>query len=68
MRVDVLFENNLGIVDSLPIGVVAGTSNWQPTLPMTVLANLLPLLPGEQTPVAFRFTPLLGGNWSIDDV
>ena len=35
---------------------------------MTVLANLLPLLPGAHTPVAFRFTPLLGGEWSIDDV
>jgi hypothetical protein len=68
MRVDVLFENNLGIVNQLPIGVVTGSSNWQPTLPMTVLANLLALLPGQKTPVAFRFTPMLGGDWSIDDV
>jgi len=68
MRVDVLFENNLGIVNQLPIGVVLGSPNWQPTLPMTVLANLLALLPGEKTPVAFRFTPMLGGDWSIDDV
>ena len=35
---------------------------------MTVLASLLPLLPGEYTPVAFRFTSMLGGNWSIDDI
>ncbi|MDX6676486.1 MAG: hypothetical protein QOE31_538 [Solirubrobacteraceae bacterium] len=68
LRVDVLFENNLGLVNSLPIGVVSGSSSWQPTLPMTVLASLLPLLPGEHTPVAFRFTPMLGGNWSIDDI
>jgi hypothetical protein len=68
MRVDVLFENNLGLVESLTIGVVTASSSWQPTLPMTVLASLLPLLPGEHTPVAFRFTSLLGGNWSIDDV
>lgn len=68
MRVDVLFENNLGLVSSLPIGVVVPTASWQPTLPMTVLANLLPLLPGQHTPVQFRFTPLLGGNWSVDDV
>ena len=34
---------------------------------MLVVANLLPLLPGEHTPVAFRFTAL-GGDWSIDDV
>jgi hypothetical protein len=68
LRVDVLFENNLGLVSSLPIGVVVPTSSWQPTLPMTVLVSLLPLLPGEYTPVKFRFTPLLGGNWSVDDV
>lgn len=68
MRVDVLFESVLGVVSSLPIGVVPGVSSWQPTLPIAVLANLLPLLPGEHTPVAFRFTPMLGGDWSIDDV
>lgn len=68
MRVDVLFESNLGLVNSLPIGTVIGSSNWQPTMPMAVLANILPLLPGEHTPVAFRFTSLLGGKWSVDDV
>jgi hypothetical protein len=68
MTVEVLFENSLGLVNSLPVGVVTPSSGWQATLPMTVLANLLPLLPGAHTPVAFRFTPLLGGDWSIDDV
>ncbi len=68
MRVDVLFENNLGLISSLPIGVVLPSNSWAPTLPMTVIASLLPLLPGEYTPVQFRFTPLLGGNWSVDDV
>ena len=68
LRVDVLFESNLGLISSLPIGVVTPSSSWQPTLPMTVLASLLPLLPGEHTPVAFRFTSMLGGNWSIDDI
>jgi hypothetical protein len=68
MRVDVLFESTLGLVSSLPIGVVTPSASWAPTLPMTILASLLPLLPGQHTPVAFRFTPLLGGNWSIDDI
>jgi hypothetical protein len=68
MTVEVLFENNLGLINSLPVGVVTPSPGWQPTLPVTVLANLLPLLPGAHTPVAFRFTPLLGGDWSIDDV
>lgn len=67
LRVDVIFETALGSVVSLPIGVVTGTSSWQPTLPMAVVGNLQGLLPGEHA-VAFRFTPMLGGNWSIDDV
>ena len=52
----------------MTVGTVTPTVSWQPTLPMTVVANLLPLLPGEKTPVRFRCTPLLGGDWSIDDV
>lgn len=68
MSVEVLFENDLGLVNSLRIGAVSPSSSWQPTLPATVLANLLALLPGAHTPVAFRFTPLLGGEWAIDDV
>jgi hypothetical protein len=47
--------------------VVLGGSAWQPTLPFPVVANLLPLLPGQMTPVAFRFTAR-GGAWRIDDV
>jgi hypothetical protein len=67
LRVDVRVETSLGLVLTVPLGVVAAGSSWQPTLPMPVLVNLLPLLPGQYTPVAFRFTPL-GGNWRIDDV
>lgn len=66
LRVDVLFETANGTVASLPIGLVLNGGSWQPTLPMLVIANLLPLLPGEQTPVAFRFTAQ-GADWSIDD-
>lgn len=69
LRVAVKFEDATGNVQSLPIGVFAAGGSWQPTLPTLVVANLLPLLPGERTPVAFEFTPLgLGGNWRIDDV
>ena len=35
---------------------------------MPVLANLTALLPGGQTPVAFQFTPVGTGSWTIDDV
>jgi hypothetical protein len=68
LRVDVLFEDAGGAVRSLPIGVLLGGPGWKPTLPVLVVANLLPLLDGG-TPVAFRFTPQgAGGKWQIDDV
>jgi len=66
MLVEVLFEDASGAVHSFPIGADAG-GNWHPTTIMPVLVNLLPLLPGEQTPVAFRFTAL-SGDFRIDDV
>jgi hypothetical protein len=68
LAVEVLFETAGGQVASLPVGVVLAGGSWQPTLPFPVLASLLPLLPGQQTPVAFRFTPIGSGTWQIDDV
>jgi hypothetical protein len=69
LRVDVLFEDAGGNVRTLPALVLPGGRNWAPTLPVPVLVSLLPLLPGQGTPVAFRFTPLgAGGAWTIDDV
>jgi hypothetical protein len=68
MAVSVRVETSLGLVVELPIGVALPSGKWQPSLPMPILANLLPLLPGQMTPVQFRFTPLLGGTYWIDDV
>ncbi len=69
LRVEVLFEDAAGNVRALPIGQVLGHRGWSPTLPMPVIANLLPLLPGQHTAVAFRFTPSgPGSSWLIDDV
>jgi hypothetical protein len=68
LRVDVLFESSLGLTLSLPIGTVSPRSAWAPSAKMLIIANLLPLLPNQQTPVAFRFTPQGTGNWWIDDV
>ena len=45
----------------------SANGQWKPTPPMLIVANLLPLLPGDRTPVAFQFTPVLG-DWQIDDV
>lgn len=66
IAVNVQFETSLGIVTELPLGVVTSSSDWQPTLPMVVLQSLLPLLPGEHTPVRFRLT-VVGGDWRVDD-
>ncbi len=69
LRVDVHFEDAAGEVHSLPIGVVRANGSWQPTAPMVLGVNLLALLPGERTAVAFEFTVQgSGGNWRIDDV
>ena len=69
LRVDVHFEDAAGQVHSLPIGTLSATGSWQPSPVMPLAVNLLPLLPGERTPVAFEFTPEgADGNWRIDDV
>jgi hypothetical protein len=65
--VSVRIQLQLGGTLELPVGVVTPNSSWTPSLPMIYLDNLLPLLPGQYTPVSFRFTPLLG-DWSVDDV
>jgi len=68
LRVEVLFETSTGAVGSLPLGIQVLNSSWAPSLPVPVVANLLPLLPGEHTPVAFRFTAVGSASWTIDDV
>jgi hypothetical protein len=67
LAVSVYVKTSLGLVVPVPVGVVLGNGQWKPTPPMLIVANLLPLLPGDRTPVAFQFTPLLG-DWQIDDV
>ena len=66
-QVEVLFEDAAGNVNSAPIGTIGGGAGWNPTAPLPVVANLLPLLPGDLTAVAFRFTAS-GAGVTIDDV
>ena len=68
LRVDALVESSLGLTLAVPIGTISPSAAWQPSPPLLIVANLLPLLPGQQTPVAFRFTPQGIGSWSVDDV
>jgi hypothetical protein len=67
MSVWVDVQTSVGVWVTLPLGVDLG-GGWHPSLPMLVIANLLPLLPPDQTAVRFRFAPLLAGSWQIDDV
>jgi hypothetical protein len=67
LAVSVYVKTSLGLVVPVPVGVVTAGSQWKATPQMLIVANLLPLLPGDRTPVAFQFTPLLG-DWQIDDV
>lgn len=67
LRVDVLFEDAAGNVRSLPIGLLGGTGDWMLSPTYVIGANLLPLLPGSKTAVAFRFTAV-SGDWQVDDV
>jgi hypothetical protein len=67
LAVSVYVKTSLGLVVPLPVGVVLGNGQWKASPQMLIIANLLPLLPGDRTPVAFQFTPLLG-DWQIDDV
>ena len=71
LLVEALIENPLtGKVLVLPAGVHTGGSNWHPSLPGVVLADLLTLLDKNgELAVAFRFRPVgLGAKWQIDDV
>jgi hypothetical protein len=69
LLVEVQVETSLGLSAWTPVlpGDLGGSS-WHPTAAMPLVVNLLPLLPNDRTPVRFRFTPLLGGTWQIDDV
>lgn len=64
--VEVLYEDAAGDVRTAYIGT-AGGYGWHPTGVMVITPALLPLLPGEQTAVAFRFSAR-GGDFRIDDV
>jgi hypothetical protein len=67
LKVEVLFEDGLGNPQSATIGTVTGNDHWQPTVMYPLVVNLLPLLPGSHTAVAFRFTAS-GGSFQVDDV
>jgi hypothetical protein len=64
--VQVVYRTPLGTV-ALPLGAVALSGKWQPTLPMLTGSVVTGLLSGGTAEVALRFTALLGTS-QIDDV
>lgn len=67
LRVDVLAETSLGLTVAVPVAVLTPGSAMAPSPVVLNVANLLPLLPGEYTPMALRFTGQ-GGTFQVDDV
>jgi hypothetical protein len=65
--VSVLTQTSLGITAEVPLGVITPGSSWHATPKYLVIANLLPLLPNNYTPLAFRIRAVTG-TWSVDDV
>jgi hypothetical protein len=68
LAVSVQTETSLGLTATVPVGdVLLNDGSWSVTPPMLVVANLLPLLPGELTPIRVRFTAQ-HGDFRVDDV
>ena len=67
LSVEVITETSLGLTVAVPVGVLLPSGQWKPSPKFLVVANLLPLLPGEHTPVRFRVTSVGLGTWSVDD-
>ena len=67
LSVEVITETSLGLTVAVPVGVLLPSGQWKPSPRFLVVANLLPLLPGEHTPVRFRITSVGTGSWSVDD-
>jgi hypothetical protein len=67
MAVSVVYKVPLLGAVVVPVGVVALSGTWQPSLPMLTASAVTGLLSGGTTQVALRFTALTG-NSQIDDV
>ena len=67
LAVDVITETSLGLKVAVPAGVLLPNGQWKPSPKLVVLSSLLPLFPGEHTPVQFRVTSVGLGTWSVDD-
>jgi hypothetical protein len=67
LAVTVITETSLGLKASVPAGVLLPSGQWKPSPKLIVLSSLLPLFPGDHTPVQFQVTSVGLGTWSVDD-
>src|SRR3954452_4331603 len=61
-------ETSLGLVLEVPVGTLTTLTNgtkWNKPRTQLVRASLLPLLPGEHTPIEFRFAAVGTSDWVI---
>jgi hypothetical protein len=66
LAVAVVYKTILGTL-AVPLGAVALSDTWQPTLPMLTASVVAGLLSGGTAELALRFTALTGSS-QIDDV
>jgi hypothetical protein len=67
LTVEVTIQTSLGLQATVPVGVMLPSGKWKPSPRFLVVANLLPLLPGEKTPVKFTVRSVGLGTWWVDD-
>jgi hypothetical protein len=67
LTVEATIQTSLGLQATLPIGVMLPSGKWKPSPRFLMLVNLLPLLPGEKTPVKFTVRSVGLGTWWVDD-
>ena len=65
--VSVVYRLPLGVEVDVPVGTMALSGNWAPSVPMLTGSFATGVLSGGTTEVALRFTALTGGS-QIDDV
>jgi hypothetical protein len=65
--VQVVYRNLLGLQVAVPVGAVALSTSWAPTLPMLTTSALPAAVANGTAQIALRFTELTGSS-QIDDV
>ena len=72
LQVDLIYRNALGVTTSAPLVEVTGTSIWEPTIQIALLANVtsLQVAANGTTNIALRFRRQgsTSSSWKLDDL